>query len=393
MMVRQRASGSWELRVKHKLLPHGAYFSTFDDETRARDYGMQLERMLKAGLVPAELLAARDSSAAPVPTLGAIIREYLNTQTTKAWIDQQLELVFGEHGAVRLDEALSYRWAEAFVASYKKRQLVPGSIRKRVGAMAACLDWQLKRTESEAANALRLLPRGYSAYSVADRKAVGITRDVDVPADMRRDRRLAAGEEQRIRRAMAGDMHHDIVPGAPPRERALDLEHRPALELMLDLVLETGMRLSEIYTLTVDQVQLERNTIALDRTKNGDGRQVPLSSPAIAALKRYLQAPRVGLLFPWFVPPGPGVDDVDQYLQRERRRVTSLLSGQWSRIFDYAGVADLSFHDLRHELTCRLYERTKLTDVQIARILGWRDPRMGIRYASLRGSDLAAAMW
>jgi integrase len=58
-----------------------------------------------------------------------------------------------------------------------------------------------------------------------------------------------------------------------------------------------------------------------------------------------------------------------------------------------AGAADLRFHDLRHEATCRLYEKTKLSDVQIARITGHKDIRMLRRYASLRGSDLAAHLW
>ena len=51
------------------------------------------------------------------------------------------------------------------------------------------------------------------------------------------------------------------------------------------------------------------------------------------------------------------------------------------------------FHDLRHHAVCQFYEKTKLSDVQIARITGHRDPRMLLRYASLRGSDLAQALW
>jgi integrase len=62
-------------------------------------------------------------------------------------------------------------------------------------------------------------------------------------------------------------------------------------------------------------------------------------------------------------------------------------------VFDDAGVSDLRFHDLRHEATCRLFERTKLSDVLIAKITGHRDPRMLKRYASLRGSDLVAHLW
>jgi integrase len=57
------------------------------------------------------------------------------------------------------------------------------------------------------------------------------------------------------------------------------------------------------------------------------------------------------------------------------------------------GLDDLNFHDTRHEATCRLYERTTLSDLQIAKITGHKDPRMLMRYANLRGSDLAEKLW
>ncbi|MBO2843774.1 site-specific integrase [Stenotrophomonas maltophilia] len=63
------------------------------------------------------------------------------------------------------------------------------------------------------------------------------------------------------------------------------------------------------------------------------------------------------------------------------------------RIFVAGGCADLGFHDLRHEATSRLYERTSLTDIQIAKITGHRDPRQLKRYANLRASDLADQLW
>lgn len=44
------------------------------------------------------------------------------------------------------------------------------------------------------------------------------------------------------------------------------------------------MRLREIYTITPDQVSLARRTVYLDRTKNGDSRQVPLSTVAVRVL-------------------------------------------------------------------------------------------------------------
>jgi len=40
-----------------------------------------------------------------------------------------------------------------------------------------------------------------------------------------------------------------------------------------------------------------------------------------------------------------------------------------------------------------LFERSKLSDIEISRITGHKDPRVLRRYSNLRGSDLAAKLW
>lgn len=72
---------------------------------------------------------------------------------------------------------------------------------------------------------------------------------------------------------------------------------------------------------------------------------------------------------------------------------TSELSRIFRNVFLDAQVVGLHFHDIRHEATCRLYEKTKLSDVLIAKFTGHRSIRMLQRYASLRGSDLALHLW
>ena len=156
------------------------------------------------------------------------------------------------------------------------------------------------------------------------------------------------------------------------------------------------MRLREMYTLSKDQVVLSKRTIFLDKTKNGDKRQVPLTSVAMKAIQRYERQIAHGkrgmkgfeverrLLFPWWN------GDLDDHVLRN---TTSLLSQQFARVFDATGCPDLRFHDLRHEATSRLFERSKLSDIEISRITGHKDPRVLRRYSNLRGSDLAAKLW
>jgi len=143
--------------------------------------------------------------------------------------------------------------------------------------------------------------------------------------------------------------------------------------------------MSEMYTLTVDQVDLERRTIFLDKTKNGDKRQVPITTVLRKLLKAYLRdrAPEAPV-FPWWN---------GERTRAEMRRCTGQLSRQFARIFEAAGCAGLHFHDLRHEATARIYERTRLTDMQIAKITGHKNLASLRRYANLRGTNLAEAMW
>ena len=145
------------------------------------------------------------------------------------------------------------------------------------------------------------------------------------------------------------------------------------------------MRMREMFTLSVKQVDLSRRTVFLDKTKNGDKRQVPISSVLLAVLEPYIAAlDPDDQMFPWW----------NGALERkELARTTSLLSRQYSHIFDAAECSDVHFHDLRHEATSRLFERTSLSDMEIAKITGHKSMAMLKRYANLRGSDLAARLW
>ena len=71
----------------------------------------------------------------------------------------------------------------------------------------------------------------------------------------------------------------------------------------------------------------------------------------------------------------------------------SRLSGRWATVARLAKCKDLHFHDLRHEATSRLFERTKMSEFKIAKITGHKDMKSLARYANLRASNLADEMW
>ena len=368
---RRRANGAWEYRVQRAaVLPRPCYL-TFADEAEGDAYVRRLEQLLDRGVVPPELLAAAPERHT---RLRDVIVEYRASQPVSVADMANLGVLLDRLAGVEL-RAVSYAWADAWVLAMKRGEnLSPSTIRHYVGALARCLDWAV-RTGAMPANPLRLLPRGYAQYTAEDAAAVAL--DGVAKRSDERDRRLVGDEEARIR---------DILAGGRPagRQRPLDLREGAALQLLFDLALESAMRLSEMYTLDATQVDFAKRTIFLDRTKNGSKRQVPMTSVAERVLRGYLDGREVGLVFPWW---RGGRDEA------EMRRCTSMLSRQFGRIFDAAGCGDLRFHDLRHEATSRLYERTRLSDLEIAKITGHKSLRMLARYANLRGSDLAARLW
>jgi len=59
----------------------------------------------------------------------------------------------------------------------------------------------------------------------------------------------------------------------------------------------------------------------------------------------------------------------------------------WRRARKRAGIADLRFHDLRHEAVSRLVE-AGLGDQEVAAISGHKSMQMFKRYTHLRAEDL-----
>jgi integrase len=146
------------------------------------------------------------------------------------------------------------------------------------------------------------------------------------------------------------------------------------------MAMETAMRLREMFTLEWSQIDYEQRTIFLSKTKNGDKRQVPMSSVIHQRLKE--RSTDKGLVFPWW---DGSIDTL--------AKTTARLSHQWARIARDAGCPDLRFHDLRRHAITRLYLETKLSDMEISLISGHKSMKMLRRYSNLRGSDLAKKMW
>jgi integrase len=192
---------------------------------------------------------------------------------------------------------------------------------------------------------------------------------------------LSPDEAARIERVLAGEKRDD-------RERIYTDDQ--AFVLLYQVILDTGLRLFEAFRLRSDSIDLVKNIIHVDGSKGHRG----YIKPRVVPIKKHLREPlcawcegRVGLLFPYWDGSA-----------ESRAKSSSKLSRRFGNLFDYAKVPDFTEHDLRHEAACRWFELRRpdggwvFSDIEIARIMGWADLRMAIRYASLRGEDLSARL-
>lgn len=387
---RLRPGGKWELALRHPDLPCGRRYFSFDSEAEALAYADQWRAMKQAHLpVPAELLEVKASA---LPALGVVIRSYANSGLAAPSASSPLGSLMTEVGAAPM-ERVDYTWLAAYVQQLKtgKKNLSPSSVRHRVQALGRAIDEWLRHNPKVAfTNPVKLLPRGYSTYSDVDER-LAVAKGGEAKQDVQRDRRLHHGEEASIVQALSGH----VTEG---RQRALELRGGNALLTMFLVIVNSGLRLREAYTLKAGQIDMSAKVMRVQSTKQWRGkvafRDVPMRQEVHAALTAYLST-RPGMLpgawlFP-FMAEEPGMT---------LKKCTQRLSGRFRIAFEYAGIEGLVEHDLRHEATCRWLELRDASGnwmfrpEELNRIMGWRPgSTMAMRYASFRGSDLAQRLW
>ncbi|MBB3014215.1 site-specific integrase [Cupriavidus alkaliphilus] len=347
---------------------------TFDAEEEGDAYARKLEALLEHGIIPTEF-RGQDAPA----SLSDLVRRYEQEAHPSGKDQGALRAALKQWGDTPLRK-INAAWVDERISAMKRvEKLAPASIRARIGALARATDWGMRKEILVMPDhPFRTLPDGYAQYSKSDTAAAGVKRQ-----DIERDRRLEAGEYERILELIDGGV-------LARKQRPLTLEYPKAHRALFVLAVESAMRLSEMYTLSIDQVDLRKRTVFLDKTKNGDKRQVPLSSVALALLREHLPEREIpaehppDLVFPWWNGDAS---------PKARAKTSDYLSKRFDDIFRQAGCVGLKFHDLRHEAVSRLFEKTTLAESQIMKISGHKTHRMMMRYANLRGSDLAAALW
>ncbi|HEY1502625.1 MAG TPA: site-specific integrase [Acidobacteriaceae bacterium] len=153
----------------------------------------------------------------------------------------------------------------------------------------------------------------------------------------------------------------------------------------LIIALHSGMRQSEQFSLTWDEIDFKRRKIFLDKTKNGNDREVPINQTCLAALEE-LKAARDARK-----AAGKPVNEwVFQSSRYPGRRL--LNPRQWFEgvVID-AKVKDFHWHDCRHTFCSRLTMRG--VDLRtVMELAGHKQISVTARYAHLAPEHNIAAI-
>lgn len=322
--ITKTQSGTWKAQVRRIGVP--AVTKTFKSKPEAEMWSRLVESEQDRGVFV-------NRSEADRVTVGELIDRYIQEVTPQkrsAKNDKQrmlfLKKSFGHFIVSQLQSK--------DIAAYRDKRLAEGrqgaTVVKEIGSLRHLLDIAIKDWGIPLVSNVALLVR-------KPKQARG------------RDRRLVAGEEQRLLDACQCSKSTLLAP-------------------LVILALESGMRLGEMLSLEWKHIDLNRQTAYLSMTKNGEARVVPLSRRAVETLRsipRHIQCSRV--FWAW-----AKVDSFENI---------------WRRAVARAGIEDLRFHDLRHEATSRLFEKG-LNVMEVASITGHKTLQMLKRYTHLRVADL-----
>jgi integrase len=136
---------------------------------------------------------------------------------------------------------------------------------------------------------------------------------------------------------------------------------------MIIVALETGMRCGEILSMRWEDVDFIHRRVLLRHTKNGDSRQVPLTSRAKEVFEQLASKDTNDLVFPhcrWVI---------------RRHFIRAVKESAKSHKGAQNPFTDLRFHDLRHEALSRLSDKG-LNVIELAHISGHKTLAMLRRY-------------
>lgn len=179
---------------------------------------------------------------------------------------------------------------------------------------------------------------------------IDLTIGMDAPKVKKRLPRTLSNEH--VERLLA-------APGNSSRPKAL--RDRALLEILY----ATGMRVSELVALSLDDVNLMTNDVRVRSDRGNKERIIPVPERAMQALHDYLERSRPNLL-------KNSTNQRSLFLNHRGQNLTR--QGMWLIIKEYAGRAAIPFdvtpHTLRHSFAAHMLEKDNASLDEVQRYLG-----------------------
>ncbi len=313
----------------------------FDTKAQAQEWAVKRE---------AEMRSIDGGMGSKTHTVGDVLDQYQKTVSPtkrgERWEKLRLELIGKKvvegkpFRDIRLADLKPHHiaaWRDA-----RARDTVPGSGAKISGS-------SVSREMSLLSHALEVARKEWG-WLIAD-PMKEVRRPPDNPP---RDRLISDKEIEKITLALG---YQEGLPVALPSQR---------VAVAFLLAIETAMRSGEMLGLTSDTVDFEAQVAHLPLTKNGGARDVPLSMRALELLR---MLPKVEEGKPLFALSAASRDAL------------------FRKAKEKAGIADLTFHDTRHEAITRLAK--KLQPLDLARMTGHTNLQELLTYYNESARDIA----
>lgn len=339
--IRKRGTG-WQARIAKKGFP--ILYRTFDTKSDATAWAQENETNMSQR-------KWRDHRPAEQTSLSDILERYRKeiTPTKKGAIQEHSRIgVILRHAiclkslsALSTSDIATYRDDRLEVVGNKTVKDELGYIRRIIHV--AQTDWGIS------------LPSGNPADFVTKPKVSNA-----------RNRRLTLEE------------YTQLVAGACKSGRS-----RVLISEIIVLAVETALRRGEIVSLDWQYVNLDTRTLHLPHTKNGEARDVPLSSIAIGVFKT-IGVKTKGRVFD---VTGDGITQAFERVVKNSSECFIHMIEEKGLVAPHGFLANLRFHDLRHEATSRLAKIFQ--PHELAKITGHKTIQMIMRYYHPTAEDLA----
>ena len=353
IVPKPRKDGSISFQVYVRVKGADPVTKTLDTREQAEEFARDAEALIRSKLVA----KAKQATQPRLPTSLEFMNETLR-ETVRLFLASPIATkrhkgcgvsAVRHLGGARLCE-WRLPWARAYISKMRARNSRAGrpfsydSIVQHLTLVKTAVKWRAEELGfpvPPAPDHGPLLPPGHS---------------------VQRDRRLLSAEQAALFSTL--------------REKPDRLSRH--WRMLVKLALETGARLQELQKAEWREFEIDRRvwTIPAAHTKSHRTRAVPLSKQAARAAKILWMMREEGN--PLVFHPIKNAPTASGYFHRLSRK---------------AGVVDFRFHDLRHEAISRMVLRLrKLSVFEIMSIVGHESLSSLIRYANLRGDELAERM-